>query len=366
MTEESQITFLIVGAGVIGLAIGAKLSKFGSCIVVDKNPKIGEETSSRNSEVIHAGIYYPENSLKTKLCIAGRHELYNLCDRYSLAYKKLGKWIIACNEKEFDYLEKIKRKTDDLEIKTNFLTKKEIANEPNVLAKEVLYSPQTGILDSHSFMAFLRAEIENNGGDVITHSSVLNIEHSSKGFSSHFDGFKLESKFLINAAGLFSNQITKMLMPLPKSYHQYLCKGIYYGYSGKSLVKRLIYPVPEKNLKGLGVHATLDLGGQMRFGPDAEYIDHIDYNISEDKLNAIHQAVCRYLKGIHPQKLKADYAGIRPKLSAPGESFRDFLIEEESNNGLDGFINLAGIESPGLTASLAIANLCAKKLGFST
>ncbi|CAH1769432.1 1754_t:CDS:2, partial [Entrophospora sp. SA101] len=349
---DFSVDYLIIGGGVVGLAITNRLSstrKNKRILLVEKNSKLG--------------IYYPNNSLKTKLCIRGKQLLYELLSSSNLLpYKRIGKWIVAQNEdSQINYLHQLKKKSDDLGVTTYFLSQSEIqSQEPFVNAKEVLVSTTTGIFDSHQFIEWLECKIleknhqnddndnSSNSCDIIKKSKVVNITAAV----NDGDGYIVEilnpggnktyvhSKIVINSAGLFSDKIANLLMPKEHHYKLYHAKGHYYAYRYNSSVStvnikvnHLIYPIPPKNLSSVGIHLTLDLANKIKF------------------------VVQAYLPHVKKGNLFADYAGIRPKLQGPNEPFRDFVIKEESEHGLNGFINLVGIESPGLTSSLAIAEM---------
>ncbi|KAF9428578.1 hypothetical protein BGZ94_001881 [Podila epigama] len=389
--HELEVDHLVIGAGVVGLAIAEKLaSRGGSTLIVDKNSAVGQETSSRNSEVIHAGLYYPEDSFKTKLCIRGNHLLYDLCEKYGIEHQRITKWVVAQTETDMAYLENLSKKAQQLLRPTTrlpgpptyMINQKEMkSQEQHVQGKAALVSPRTGIVDVHGLMQFLEMRIEEHSGNVVLQCEVIGIERmggrSLSGFSSARGPFRVQmttpdglvsvkAATVINSGGLHSDKVLQMLYDVPmqetpvrapEPYRLYYCKGHYYGYSGPSLVSRLIYPVPDKNLTSLGTHLTLDLAGRMRFGPDVLYVDSPhDYSIdqeaagSSEALSTVAKVIQTYLPCIEATSLYPDYTGIRPKLAGPEEPFRDFEIEHH-----DGFVNLAGIESPGLTSSLAIA-----------
>lgn len=349
----------VVGAGVIGLAIAHKLSACGySVLVIDKEPWFGSETSSRNSEVIHAGIYYPTGSLKARLCVEGKHQLYAYCKQYGIAHHNIGKVIVASGDQS-DQLAALQKKAadngvDDLQ----WLDQSQLrAWEPEVAGSEALFSPSTGIIDSHHLMTTLLGQMENAGGLLSLQTEFLGAEPQAEGFEvrvhSVGEDYRFHCSHLINAAGLGAQSVAKRVADLPADSIPplYFCKGSYFSYTGKCPFNRLIYPMPEPNTTGLGVHATIDMGGQARFGPDTEYVDAIEYEVSEAKRPKFAEAIKRYFPGVDEQKLVPAYAGMRPKLQGPGDPAADFRIEQP----MPGLVNLFGIESPGLTASLAIS-----------
>ncbi|GBD95397.1 MAG TPA: NAD(P)/FAD-dependent oxidoreductase [Nitrospirae bacterium] len=360
--EEVEIT--IIGAGVIGLAIASELSeKYNNIVILEKHDSFGQEISSRNSEVIHTGIYYPHGSLKAKLCIEGLEYLYEICGKYSIAHRKLGKLIVATDQTELIPLEDLFKKgktngVNDLAL----LDKGDIDKiEPNTNAIAAIYSPHTGIIDSHSLMKHFLSVAEDKGVIVSYNSEVELIDKENKGYIVGIkqENYRFLSKILINCSGLSSDYIAALAgIDINKcGYKIHLCKGSYFTYEKSSPVKSLIYPVPHKNLTGLGVHATLDLGFRLRFGPDTEYIDSIDYNVNFNKKDIFYESALKIIPGLEKDAFKPDMAGIRPKLQGHGEKTRDFVITDEAEKGLPSLINLIGIESPGLTAAPAIARM---------
>lgn len=357
-----KVDAIIIGAGVVGLAIAAKLShRLSSVLVIDKNANFGEETSSRNSEVIHAGIYYPQHSLKAKLCVQGKAKLYQYCRERNIAHQRLGKLLVAHGDAEEACLEKTMKQAmlngvNDLTWLTEQQLKK---SNPELKATAALLSPSTGIIDVHSYMQALLAEIEHNDGQFVAQTSFINAEKNKDGFvvtvNSQGEIMTLACDYLINAGGLHSTKVADNIADLatrhiPKLHY---CRGHYFSYQGKSPFSQLIYPVPEAH--GLGIHASLDIGGQLKFGPDTQYIDDIDYQVSAELKAKFVSAIQRYLPSIDSERLQPAYSGIRPKLEGPNDSFKDFVIQSEQTHGLPGLVNLFGIDSPGLTSSLAIA-----------
>jgi len=360
--EKVEIT--IVGAGVVGLAIGYELSKeFKDIFILEKNPSFGQEISSRNSEVIHAGIYYPKDSLKTKTCIEGKRLLYEFCAQKGIPHKKMGKLIVATNDEEIKELERLflqglENGVSDLRL----LSQREIKDfEPEVKALRAIYSPSSGIIDSHSLMKNLLNEFKDRGGEIVYNTELVGIEKVKDGFLLTVVGdkerFKFFTHYLINSAGLNSDKVAEMAGLKKEEYKLKYCKGEYFRVSSKKKgrIRHLIYPVPKR--ESLGIHATLDLTGGLRLGPDDEYVEKIDYSVSEGKKRIFYESVRNFLPFIEMEDLSPDIAGIRPKLQGRGEDFRDFLVKEESDEGLPGLINLIGIESPGLTSSLSLAKI---------
>jgi len=358
-----NVDVIIIGAGVVGLAIGAQLSKkFNKVLVLDKNLNFGEETSSRNSEVIHGGLYYPQDSLKAQLCTQGKFEIYKYCQLNKIPYSQIGKLIVAQDKDEEIQLEKINHQALNNGVSDlTFLSQKEIRDkEPHLSGTSALLSPSTGILDAHSYMLSLLAQLEHNQGTFVGNTQVHSAEPDNAGFivnlTSHTEFMTLKCRYLINSAGLHSEQVAHSIEGLNKTLipQMHWCKGHYFSYSGKSPFSQLIYPVPEANTKGLGIHATLDLGGQLKFGPDTQYIETLNYDFKSDLKPKFIKAIQRYFPVINPEKLQPSYTGIRPKLQGPNDEFKDFNIQTSNTHKIPGLVNLFGIESPGLTASLAI------------
>jgi len=368
-----KVDVAVVGAGVVGLAVAFELSKnYKDIFIIEQEDSFGQGISSRNSEVIHAGIYYPKNSLKTQACIEGRRLLYDFCIRNNIAFKKLGKLIVAINEVETQDLESLFKKglengVEDLKL----LSKGEIKEfEPYVKAEAAIYSPSTGIIDSHGLMKNLALQFENKKGTIAYNSEVIGIDKIKGGFEvtvrdKSKEVFKFFTHILINSAGLNSDKIAAMIGLSKEEYKLKYCKGDYLRVSsGKAkLINRLVYPVPKRAGAGLGIHATLDLAGGLRLGPDDEYVEEVNYNVDKSKISIFYENIRSFLPFISLEDLSPDTAGIRPKLQGPQEGFRDFIIKDESENGLSGFINLIGIESPGLTSAFSIARRVKEIIG---
>jgi len=360
----TEIDVAIIGAGVIGLATANEIAQRKKGVfVLEKNHTFGLETSSRNSEVIHAGIYYPEDSLKAKLCVEGKSLLYKLCDKYNIAYKKTGKIIVAADENEISGLEELyeqgrKNGVDDLVLLSRTELKK---LEPSIEARAGLLSPSSGILDSYTLLKFLYSQAREKGAEFVFGTEVVGIERMGAKYRVEIrdrEGIAaFISRVVINAAGLNSDRIAQLAgIDVAKAgYKLHYCKGEYFSLSSKyrNVVNRLIYPTPEQ--AGHGIHVTLRLDGGVRLGPNARYVEAIDYGVDETQKKAFYNSVKRFLPHVELEDLAPEFAGIRPKLQGPGEAFQDFVIAHEEKTGLPGLINLIGIESPGLTASLAIA-----------
>jgi 2-hydroxyglutarate dehydrogenase len=325
---------------------------------------VGQETSSRNSEVIHAGLYYGADSLKTKLCIQGREKLYALCAAHNIPHRNCKKWIVAQDADQMKELESLKAHCDKIGVPMRFISLEEAKErEPAVRAKEgVLESESTGVVDSHALMEFLEGEFADQGGLSSFKTSVTGLsalegggyEIKTEGEGEHGS---ITAGTLINAAGLGAVALSNMLLPPDRHRKAYYAKGNYFSYSSSSpKTKTLIYPAPQPGLGGLGTHLTLDMAGRVRFGPDVEWIeDPSDLSVNESRIPDALKAIKEYLPGLDGDALAPDYSGIRPKLVGEGQGKADFYIVEEE--GYKGFVNLLGIESPGLTSCLAIADV---------
>jgi L-2-hydroxyglutarate oxidase LhgO len=360
-----EVDVVVVGAGVVGLATAAALARSRrGVLVLERHGQIACEISSRNSEVIHAGIYYPEGSLKARMCVEGRERLYRYCEDRGVSHRQLGKIIVATCQEEVGILEELRERglrngVAGLEM----LSAAEVRRrEPALRAVAGLFSPRTGIVDSHALCLSYAAEAESHGAQIALRTRVLEIDPIGNGFrvtavAGDGEASAVDCAAVVNAAGLAGDAVAELVgIDIDeRGYRLHPCKGDYFSLApGAPLrVTRLIYPV--HTAAGLGIHATLDLGGRIRFGPDTTYVDSVHYDVDAKKAESFAEAVRRYLPGIRTEWLSPDYAGVRPKLAPPGESFRDFVIEEESEAGLPGFVNLIGIESPGLTAAGAIA-----------
>jgi L-2-hydroxyglutarate oxidase LhgO len=358
----------VIGAGVVGLAIARTLAQAGRDVIVLETARtFGTHTSSRNSEVIHAGLYYPPGSLKARLCVSGRRALYDYCAERDVPHKRLGKIIVATDDAQRARLDQIRSTAqangvDDLQ----WLDATAIRDlEPEVSAVCGLLSPSTGIVDSHALMAALRSDAQRAGATVQFQSPVTGGAVTAQGILLRVGGSSpSEATFrvVINAAGLFAQDIARGIAGLaPTSIPpRYLAKGQYFTLSGPSPFRRLIYPVPIDG--GLGIHVTLDMRNQARFGPDVTWIDTIDYAFDESRVEHFLQSIRTYYPGVRREALETGYTGIRPKLAPAGSALQDFLIQGHNAHGIPGLINLYGIESPGLTASLAIAGHVAEIL----
>jgi L-2-hydroxyglutarate oxidase LhgO len=361
---EADIT--IIGAGVVGLAVAARVAgKNRKVYVIEKNESFGQETSSRNSQVVHAGIYYPEGSLKAELCVEGNAMMYQACRKYEIEHRKTGKLIVATTEQEIAELESLLQRGKGNGVQgLRMLSRGEVKElEPNVEALAAIFSPSTGIMDAHSLMRCFLYEAKEEGAKVAFKAELIGIEKLSNGHKVTVEDssgkFSFNTEVIINCAGLNSDRIAQLAgIDIDEAeYNLFFCKGEYFsvGNGKNKLINRLVYPLPEHNITGAGIHASVDVEGKMRLGPSARYVDEIDYRVDESNKDFFYQSVKRFLPFVEYDDLEPEMAGIRPKLQGPGEDFRDFVIRHESDRGLPGLINLIGIESPGLTSAPAIA-----------
>lgn len=361
----------IVGAGVIGLALAYRLTQgkqlsARSVVLLEQESGFGQHTSSRNSEVIHAGLYYPSGSLKAALCVRGKELLYEHCERYDVPHRRLGKLVIA-GSGEVAELERIERQGRDNGVSDlSILDRRGLqARESAVQGAAALYSPSSGIVDAHEYMISLLHLAQLQGVQFAPRTRVLEVEKKSDRFvvatgigdTQKPEYYRFSCSVLLNCAGLQAARLARNIAgieigSIPEIHY---CKGDYFSYRKSSPFHQLVYPVPEANTAGLGIHATLDLTGRLRFGPDTSYLDAIDYQVASGKAEVFANAIRRYFPAIDAADLSPDYAGIRPKLAGPGQPPADFLIQQVDQHGVPGLLQLFGIESPGLTASLAIA-----------
>jgi len=370
--EQFQVECLVIGAGVVGLAVARELAKQGKeVLLVEQESGIGMQTSSRNSEVIHAGIYYPKGSLKAELCVRGNKMLYQYCLDNNIPHQRAGKFIVAKNATQEVELIKIHKHALENGVEDlRWLDKNQVhKEEPALSVNAALYSPSTGIIDSHAYMLQLQADFERFGGQVVFNTN-LAIKHIDKeGVTVELLGqnAELKAKYCVNSAGLEAVNLLQDVAEFPPDQlpTAHYAKGSYFSYGGKVPFSHLIYPVPE--VGGLGIHLTLDLSGAAKFGPDVEWLDtqnldEFDYKVDPIKAKKFEQAIKSYWPSLEGEKLIADYSGIRPKISGPSETSADFMIQSEQQHGIRGLVNLFGIESPGLTASLAIGERVGKLL----
>jgi L-2-hydroxyglutarate oxidase LhgO len=357
-----RIDCVVVGAGVIGLAVARRLAQAGrEVIILEATEAIGTVTSSRNSEVIHAGIYYPAASLMARMCVSGKHALYDYCRDHGIPHRNCGKLIVATSPKETARLQSIKAHAEangvrDLQTLSGDATR---ALEPALNCDAALLSPSTGIIDSHAYMLALRGDAEAAGAACAFHAPLLRAKAAAGRIELDVGGdapVTLECGLLVNAAGLGASAVARGIggMPIELIPPTYFAKGNYFSCNARAPFSRLIYPVPEPG--GLGVHLTLDLAGQARFGPDVEWVETIDYAVDPARAERFYPAIRRYWPTLPDGALMPSYSGIRPKIVPPAVATQDFLIQGPRDHGVDGLINLFGIESPGLTSSLAIAD----------
>jgi L-2-hydroxyglutarate oxidase LhgO len=352
---------VVIGAGVMGLAIGRALAMSGrETLILEARPQFGTETSSRNSEVIHAGIYYPRGSLKAKLCVAGRASLYRFCEEYGISHGRCGKLLVATTEEQQPALEAIRTAAQANGVSLNRLSREEALQlEPELACVGALYSPLTGIVDSHSYMATLLGHAESHGATLVCNSKVSELIPARDGMISlaiDAGAPLLGAKLVVNCAGLGAPEVARSIAGFPPDWVPvgYLAKGNYFSLTRPSPFKHLIYPIPAE--AGLGIHLTLDLAGRARFGPDVQWIEELNYEVDAGRAAPFYAAIRHYWPGLPDDSLQPAYAGIRPKITGPGDPAADFRIDGPAQHGVPGVINLFGIESPGLTASLALAD----------
>ena len=357
---------LVVGAGVIGLAVARALALAGrSVIVVEARAAFGEETSSRNSEVIHSGIYYPTGSLKARLCVEGRARLYEFCESHGVAHARCGKLIVAPDESELAGLEGLARRgaangVDGLRLLSGAEAR---AMEPALACVGALHAPSTGILDSHGYMLALRGDAEAAGAAFAFRAPFVEARLSGEGFDAEIGGdepTRVKVGALINCAGLAASRVARAIEGAGAVPETLNAKGNYFALAGRAPFRRLIYPAPQTH--GLGVHLTFDLAGQARFGPDVEWVETLDYAVNPERGRGFAAAIRRYWPGLPDDALSPAYSGVRPKISGPNDPAADFRIDGPEAHGTPGLVNLYGIESPGLTSSLAIAEEVARRV----
>ncbi|KXU94424.1 FAD-dependent oxidoreductase [Caballeronia megalochromosomata] len=360
-----RIECVVIGAGVVGLAIARALAMRGrEVIVLESGEAIGVGTSSRNSEVIHAGIYYPRGSLKAELCLRGRDMLYEFCRAHGVPHRQCGKLLVATARNQVPQLAALQQKGIENRVKgLERISGAQAAEmEPQLQCVEAVWSPLTGIVDSHQYMLALQGEAESHGANIVFHTPVASIDAREGCFIVETGGeapARFRASYLINSAGLQANAIARSIRGLDDRHVPplYFAKGNYFSVSGRAPFERLIYPMP--NEAGLGVHLTIDLGGQAKFGPDVEWVQALNYDVDPRRAESFYAAIRAYWPSLPDDALQPAYAGIRPKLSGPGQAAADFVIQGKSAHGVPGLVNLFGIESPGLTASLAIAERAA-------
>ena len=357
-----SVDCIVIGAGVVGLAVARALALAGrEVIVLEAAEGIGTETSSRNSEVIHAGIYYPAGSLMARSCVAGRRALYAYCRERGVPFSNCGKLIVATSAEEDARLGGIKARAEANGVEgMRLLTQAEaVALEPNLRCTSALLSPVTGVVDSHALMLALQGDAENAGAACVFFSPVTGARADRDGIDVDVGGadpITLRCRLLVNSAGLHAPDLARRIVGMPPERvpTAYYAKGNYFTLTGRSPFSRLIYPVPVPG--GLGVHLTIDLGGQARFGPDVEWVDRIEYTVDPARAEKFYAAVRRYWPDLKDGAIQPGYAGIRPKIVPPSVAAQDFVVQGPQTHGVPGLVNLFGIESPGLTASLALAD----------
>jgi L-2-hydroxyglutarate oxidase LhgO len=357
-----SVECVVVGAGVVGLAVARAMAMRGhEVVVLEQAEGIGTEVSSRNSEVIHAGIYYPTGSLRARLCVEGRHRLYDYCASHGVPHKRVGKLVVATEPAEIPALEKIRALSHANGVADVDFIEPAAARklEPELSCIAALISPSTGIIDSHRLMLAYQGDAEDHGAMLAFHSRVLGADKRNDGYRLQVDNagarVEIDCRILINSAALGAQRLAEgcdFLDPalIPKLWP---AKGCYFTLLGKPPFERLIYPAPHST--HLGVHVTLDMGGQVKFGPDAEYVTELNYDVDPRRADVFYATVRRYYPGLQDGALQPGYAGIRPKIQPPGRPAPDFVIQGPAVHGHAGLVNLFGIESPGLTASIAIA-----------
>ena len=371
-----RVDALVIGAGVVGLAVGRALARQGlETIVLERADAIGTGTSSRNSEVVHAGLYYPAGSLKARLCVRGRQQLYAFCESHGVAHRRCGKLVVATAPEQHPALQTTREKAAANGVELRWLGAAEARElEPALHCTAALLSPETGIVDSHGLMLALQGDLEAAGGALALCSPVQGLRCGSDGLVVQVGGdapMELAAGIVVNAAGLWAPSLAAATQGLaaahvPRGHH---AKGSYFSLAGRAPFSRLIYPVPEQ--AGLGVHLTLDLAGQARFGPDVEWLapgspDAIDYRVDPARAEGFYAEIRRYWPDLRDGALQPAYSGVRPKLAGPGSPAADFVVQGPRLHGVDGLVNLFGIESPGLTSCLALADEVLHHLGRET
>jgi len=360
-----RLDAVVIGAGVVGLAVARALALAGrEVVILESEDAIGTHTSSRNSEVIHAGIYYPKGSLKARSCVAGKELLYKYCVSHGVPHRRCGKLIVATDEKQLDELKGIQAKAHANGVTDVVWMSREqaLALEPELHCVAALHSPSTGIIDSHALMLAYLGDAEARGAMLGLKSALIGAQVADDGFVLHVGDETVKAKTLINSAGLRAPSVARRIegYPVDKAPGEFYAKGNYYSLNRRNPFSRLVYPVPEPG--GLGVHVTLDLAGQARFGPDVEWVESINYDVDPRRADRFYAAIRRYWPGLPDASLSPGYAGIRPKTAGPKDPGPDFEIQGPRKHGVPGLVHLFGIESPGLTASLALAGMVLDEL----
>ena len=361
---NTDVDCIVAGGGVVGLAVARALARAGTeVIVLERAGHIGTETSSRSSEVVHAGIYYPPGSLKSTLCVRGRDLLYDFCERKGIAYARLGKLIVATDAADRAKLDYYQARAAAAGVELTQLSAVEARElEPELRCAAALWSPMTGIVDSHELMLGLLADIEARDGTIVCNTEVGGVTPSNEGFNVVTNDGTIGSRMFVNSAGLGAQALARRISGLGASLipPEYYAIGHYYTLVGRSPFRHLVYPTAGDH--GLGIHVTLDTAGQARFGPDVRWLDDVNYAFDDSRRDEFISAVATYYPDVRNRELAPGYTGIRPKLVGPGQPAADFVVSGVDQHGIPGLINLFGIESPGLTAALAIGEYVAKML----
>jgi len=358
---------VVIGAGVVGLATARAMARKGrEVLILESEDAFGTATSSRNSEVIHAGIFYAHGSLKERLCIEGRDKLYAFCDAYGVTYKRVTKVVYAADSSQVDGLKKLQAHAAESSVYMTWMSREDVKHiEPNLECAAALHSPLTGIVDSHGYMLALLGNAEEHGTTIAYNSPVTGGRADGDGVILDIGGdgaMSLKVRTVINCAGLGAQALSQAITGIkPGSVPpQHYAKGNYFYLSGKPPFRRLVYPLPGK--ASLGLHYTLDLAGQARFGPDIEWVATLDYQVDEGREASFYEAIRQYWPGLPEGALRPGYSGIRPKIQGPNDPAKDFNIQFPTDTGINGFVALYGIESPGLTSSIAIADYVADRI----
>ena len=361
-----RVDAVVIGAGIVGLAVARELAVAGrEVVILEAEDAIGTHTSSRNSEVIHAGIYYPKGSLKARACVAGKHLLYEYCAAHGVPHRRCGKLIVATDPAQLDELATIRSRAHANGVTdVDWIAKEAVAKmEPELFCVGALHSPSTGIIDSHALMLAYLGDAEAHGAMLALKTPLLGAEVGADGIVLHTNEMTIKTSVLVNSAGLRAPTVARSIEGYPRHMApgEFYAKGNYYSLTRRSPFSRLVYPVPEPG--GLGVHVTLDMGGQARFGPDVEWVDRISYDVDPRRAERFYAAIRRYWPGLPDGALAPGYSGIRPKTAGPKEPAPDFEIQGPKQHGVRGLVQMFGIESPGLTASLALARTVREELG---
>jgi L-2-hydroxyglutarate oxidase LhgO len=362
-----SVDAVVIGAGVVGLAVARELAAGGrDTLILEAAERCGTGASSRNSEVIHAGIYYPQGSLKARLCVAGREQLYAFCSERGIPHRRCGKLIVAADAAQLPALARLAAAASANGVELALLERRAVcALEPALACAAALHSPLTGIIDSHAYMLALLADAERDGATLACGCAVTRLVPEAGGVAVGVNGAEpaLRARWLINCAGVHAPAVAQLIEGLPAARipRAHFSKGNYFALSGRAPFQQLIYPLPEEG--ALGIHLTLDLAGRARFGPDVEWIETCEYSVDPARGARFYAAIRRYWPALPDGALQPAYAGVRPKITGPGEPAADFRIDDAGTHGVRGVVNLFGIESPGLTASLALAAETVSRIG---